>query len=313
MKEESMATKSRASKSHKQRLRGLYGGLSPSQAVARRARAAKQKELSASFAREEALRLRHARIMDRVHAPMLEALGRDAKVVRAVASLKSVARQMRRRPLARPVVPVHKTRIVADLGATVVPPYDFQETLVSSTGAPFNGSSADKTTGQITSFIDADSRNSSSETLTAAVGIFFHPPTDCSGTLSISASLTFTYEWATYCAFASAHSDGWVGIAVERFDMAGFPAGVLVGSTELSLGRQFVVDRCWIQQRIEQCVPAFCPVHRGQPTRLPCLGAMRRFDFRSRLAWRVRERCLVADLWQRPIDHLGTHVIQSGQ
>jgi len=223
-----MATKSRGSKSHKQRLRGLYGGLSPSQTVVRRAKAAKQKELSASFAIQEVLRSRHARIMDRVHSPMLEALGRDTKVVRAVASLKSAARQMRRRPLARPLVPVHKPRIVADLGATVVPPYDFQETLVSSTGAPFNGSSADKTTGQITSFIDADSRNPSSETLTAAVGIFFHPPTDCSGTLNLSATLSFTYNWATYCAFASAHSDGWVGISVERFDMAGFPAGVLV-------------------------------------------------------------------------------------
>lgn len=223
-----MATQSRASRSHKQRLRGLYGGLSPSQAVARRAKAAKQKELSANFARQEALRLRHARIMARVHAPMLEACGGDAEVVRSVASLKSLARQMRRRPLARPVVPVHKPRIVADLGATVVPPYDFQEMLASSMGMPRNTSSADKTTGQITSVLDADSRNASSETLTAAVGIFFHPPTDCSGTLSISATLSFTFDWATYCAFASAHSDAWVGIAVERFDMAGLPTGVLV-------------------------------------------------------------------------------------
>ncbi|HKX10929.1 MAG TPA: hypothetical protein VJN67_22220 [Stellaceae bacterium] len=223
-----MAMKSRGSESHKQRLRGLYGGLSPSQAVARRATVAKQKELSASFARQETLRVRHGRIMDRVHAPMLKAFGRDAEAVRAAASLKSLTRQMRRRPLARPVTPLHKPRIVADLGATVVPPYDFQEVLFSSTGTPLNGSSADKSTGQITSDIGTDYDQPSSATVTVGVGIFFHPPTDCPGTLSISATLSYNSEWATLCAYASGHSDGWVGLAVEQFDMAGFPTGVLV-------------------------------------------------------------------------------------
>lgn len=223
-----MATKSKASKSHKQRLRGLYGGLSPSQTVARRAKAAKQKELSASFAGQEALRSRHARIMSRIHAPMLKAFGRDAEVVRAVSSLKSFARQMQRRPLDRPVVSLQKPRIVADLGATVVPPYDFQEMLVTSTGMPLNASSVDKTTGQVTTSIGTDYDQPSSETIIAGIGIFFHPPTDCPGTLSISATPGLTYDWATLCAYASAHSDGWVGIAVERFDMAGLPTGVLV-------------------------------------------------------------------------------------
>ena len=223
-----MATKSRATRSHKQRLFGLYGGLSPSQAVARRARAAKQKELSANFARQEALRLRHARIMDRVHAPMLKAFGRDPEVVRAVTSLKSLARETQRRPLARPVVPLQKPRIVADLGATVVPPYDFQEALVTTTGMPLNGTSADKTTGEITTDFGTDYDQPSSGTVVAGVGILFHPPTDCPGTLSISATVGFSYEWATLCAWASAHSDGWVGISVERFDMAALPAGVLV-------------------------------------------------------------------------------------
>ncbi len=142
-----MATKSTASKSHKQRLRGLYGGLSPSQAVARRATAAKQKAQSAAFAKEQALRLKHAPVMDRLQAPMLKSLGKDAEAKRAVSALRSLARQARGRKLARPVVPVHKPRIVADLGATVVPPYDFQEVLFSSTGSPISSSSADPSTG----------------------------------------------------------------------------------------------------------------------------------------------------------------------
>jgi len=223
-----MARKHRASKPHKQRLLGLYGGLTPSQAVARRAKAAKQKELSANFARANALRVKHTRIMERVHAPMLEALGKDAEVARAVASLKSLARQARRRRLARPVLAPHRPRIVADLGATVPPPYDFQEVLVSTTGLPIGGSSADKTTGLITTNIGTDYDQPSSEIVTVGVGIFFHPPTDCPGTLRISATVGYSSEWATLCAYAAAHSDGWVGITVEQFDMAGFPAGVLV-------------------------------------------------------------------------------------
>jgi len=241
-----MATKSAASKSHKQRLRGLYGGLSPSQAVARRATAAKQKAQSVGFAKEQVLRLKHARIMDRLRAPMLKALGEDAEAQRAVRALRSLARQARGRKLARPVVPVHKPRIVADLGATVVPPYDFQEVLFSSTGSPVSSSSADPSTGQIASAIATDFNSPSTATVTAGVGIFFHPPTDCPGTLSISATLSFTYSWSTICAFASAHSDAWVGLAVERFDMAGFPAGVLVDQ-KIS---QWWADASWGDARI---------------------------------------------------------------
>jgi hypothetical protein len=223
-----MAIKSKEIKSHRQRLRGLYGGLSASPAVARRAKAAKQKELSRNFTRQEASRSRHARIMERVHAPVLKAYAKDAKFLRAVAPLKSLVRQMRRRRLARPVVPLQEPRIVADLGATVVPPYDFQEMLFSSAGMALNASSANKMTGLITSSIGGNRNNPSSATVIVGVGIFFHPPTTCPGTLSISASPGLTFDWDTISILNSAHSDGWVGIAVEQFDMAGIPTGVLV-------------------------------------------------------------------------------------
>jgi hypothetical protein len=246
MKEESMATRSTAAKSPKQRLSGLYGGLAPSAAVARRATAAKQKALSAAFAKEQALRLKHARVMDRLQAPMLKSLGKDAEAQRAVSAIRSLVRQARGRKLERPVVPVHKPRIVADLGATVVPPYDFQEVLFSSTAAPTSGSSADPSAGQIASAISTDFDQPSSATVTAGVGIFFHPPTDCPGTLSTSATLSFTFRWSTICAFASAHSDGWVGLAVERFDLAGFPAGMLVDQKLF----QWWADASWADTRI---------------------------------------------------------------
>jgi hypothetical protein len=166
--------------------------------------------------------------MERIHAPMRKAFAKDAKFVPAVAPLKLLARQVRRRRLARPVVTLQKPRIVADLGATVVAPYDFQEMLFSSAGMPFNASSANKTTGQIVSSIGANFDHSSSATVVVGVGIFFSPPTDCPGTLSISASPGLTFDWHTFSILNSAHSDGWVGIAVEQFDMAGIRTGVLV-------------------------------------------------------------------------------------
>jgi hypothetical protein len=223
-----MATKSSVGKSHKQRLTGLYGGLTPSQAVARRATAAKQKEQSTTFRRQEALRMAHARTMARVHAPMLKAFGKDAETVRAVSALKSLARQTRRQRLARPVVPVQKPRIVADLGATVVPPYDFQEVIFTTTGSPLDTLIVDKSTGSILTDVFTDEAQPSSAIFTAGVGIFFHPPTDCPGTLSLSVPLSFTYRWMTLCAWANAHSDGWVGLTVESFDLAGFPTGAVV-------------------------------------------------------------------------------------
>ena len=241
-----MATKSTTHKSQKQRLLGLYGGLTPSEAVARRATAARQKALSATFAKEQAARREHARIMARLHAPMLKTFARGAEAQRAMSALKSLTRQTHRRRLARPAVVPHKQRIVADLGATVVPPYDFQEVLFNSAASPTNSSSADSSAGQITSAISTDFDQPSSATDTAGVGIFFHPPTDCPGTLSISATLSFTYSWSTICGFASAHSDGWVGLAVEQFDLAGFPAGMLVDQ-RIS---QWWADASWADTRI---------------------------------------------------------------
>ena len=60
------------------------------------------------------------------------------------------------------------------------------------------------------------------------VGIFFHPPTDCPGTLKIATSVAYSFDWHTYSAFAGAHSDGWIGLFVQRFNANGFPDGVLV-------------------------------------------------------------------------------------
>jgi hypothetical protein len=122
----------------------------------------------------------------------------------------------------------HSPRIVADLGATVVAPYDFSTVLFSSTGSPGNASRADRFSGQIISSIGGNYNSASSASDAAAVGIFFHPPTDCPGTLRISSSLAFTFDWDTIGALAPAHSDGWLGLLVERFTLNGFPAGVLV-------------------------------------------------------------------------------------
>jgi len=215
-------------RSHKERLQSLFGGMVPSQEVLRRATAVRQKEFTAHFKRQEALRAKNAAVMRKIHTPILDAYRKDAGVLRGIRELKALSAATQKRRLSPPKIPLHKPQIVADLGATVVAPYDFERMLFSSTGNPPNASSAQKVSGKITSSIGWNYNSASSASVTVGVGIFFQPPTDCPGTLKISSSVAFTYDWNTACSFSGAHSDGWIGLAVERFNSNGFPDGVLI-------------------------------------------------------------------------------------
>jgi hypothetical protein len=223
-----MAKRTRTNITHKDRLKGLYGGLTASQEVARRTAAERQKEFATEFKRQDAVRVKHAAAMNNAHALLLETARRDKRTALGVRDLRDLSDTMRRRTMLAPKVVPHSPRIVADLGATVVAPYDFEAVLFSSTGSPANASSAHRISGQITSSIGANFNNASSASDAAAVGIFFHPPTDCPGTLRISSSVAFTFDWDTAGALASAHSDGWIGMLVERFNLDGFPSGVVI-------------------------------------------------------------------------------------
>lgn len=223
-----MARMTRKPITHQERLKGLYGGRTASQEVAKRAAAERQKEFAAEFKKQEVLRAKHAAAMKKAHAPLLEAARKDKRTALGVGELRKLGETVSRQKMPAPKVVPHSPRIVADLGATVVAPYDFNALLFSSTGSPLNASFANRITGQITSSIGANFNSPSTASDAAAVGIFFHPPTDCPGTLRIASSVAFTFDWNTSSVFASAHSDGWIGLLVERFNLDGFPAGVLV-------------------------------------------------------------------------------------
>jgi len=213
---------------HRQRLHALYGGVTPSSVAVRRATASRQKAFDAAFKRQQTLRAEHDARMAAIHAPVLEAYRLDPTARRSVKQLRDLSATWRSRKLVPPRVLAHEPRIVADLGATVVPPYDFQEVLFSSTGNPPNASSARKSTGSITSSIGFNFTNPSSASVTASVGIFFRPVISCPGTLKISTNIGLRFDWSTFCAFSSAHSDGWLGLAVEQFDSNNFSTGMLV-------------------------------------------------------------------------------------
>lgn len=215
-------------RSHKERLQSLYGGMFPSQESLRRATALRQKAFTADFKRQEASRAEYAALTRKLQAPMIEAYRKDTGALEHIRKIQALSTASVKRKLSPPRIPVHAPRIVADLGATVVAPYDFEEVLLSSAGSPFNDSSAQKATGKITSTLSWNNANASSGSVTVGVGIFFHPPTDCPGTLKISSSVAYSSRWSTYSMFAGAHSDGWLGLSVERFTINGFPDGVLI-------------------------------------------------------------------------------------
>jgi hypothetical protein len=223
-----MARGSMKPKSHRERLQSLFGGMVVSQEPLRRATAQRQKALAADFRRQQQLRAEYDALTRKLYQPMLGAYAEDPGLARQMRSVQALNAAGFRRRLAPPPIPAHEPQIVADLGATVVPPYDFQEVLFTSTGSPPNASSANKATGAITSSVGWNNPGPSSASITVGVGIFFSPPTTCPGTLRIASSVGYTWDYTCYSAFAGAHSDGWIGIGVDRFTLNGLPDVTLV-------------------------------------------------------------------------------------
>jgi hypothetical protein len=126
------------------------------------------------------------------------------------------------RELPSPVWAPETQRIfTGSIGATVVPPYDYQWTWSATTaGATIQALSADSSKGAVLftkASFDADPASVSAR---GAVGIFFRPVVT-NGILRISSNPSFSYMWDTFCWHSSTHSDGFVGLYVGSYTLAG--------------------------------------------------------------------------------------------
>jgi hypothetical protein len=114
------------------------------------------------------------------------------------------------------------------ISGTVVPPFDFADsipTLLANVSNPTLSASAN-VNGQISaSAVTSEKRGFNGGSEYARVGIFFHPTT--AGTLTISASPTYSFEWSTNSLNTTlVTSSGDVGLTVYGMDdMAHIVAG----------------------------------------------------------------------------------------
>jgi hypothetical protein len=199
-------------------VKDLYGGRFMSPAAVQRSMAGLEKRLDAEFKAQK-------RLTKQFNEPIRKY--RKALAVKNQASGEATREMLRLHKLVRGLK-VQRSRpakvntgILTGLnGATVAPPYDYQWTWGAVDGNAYDHAwSADRRNGRLFLELNTAPDDSSSLAGRAAVGIYFYPPT--SGLLHVWSAPAFDYMWGTFCSFASAHADGWIGLYVGRYDLAG--------------------------------------------------------------------------------------------
>jgi hypothetical protein len=155
--------------------------------------------------------------------PLRQALaGQVSDEARAAAkSLSAIHAQRTKRRIPAPAVRREQRRIyTGSIGATHVPPFDYQWTWSAQNGGARNFPVANRLTGELDVDCDTAMNNASSAWCRAALGIYFRPVVT-NGILRVSANPGFTFDWFTLCTLASAHSDAFIGLYVGSYTLAG--------------------------------------------------------------------------------------------
>ncbi|HYU01717.1 MAG TPA: hypothetical protein VEK85_15155 [Gemmatimonadales bacterium] len=198
----------------------MSGGKAAPEAVVRRGMVDLQQRLAAEFRTARTAQVEHARRMAAINAPLVEVISKEARVRAAVQALRQLDRRLGVRKLAAPRLVREEERVsLGSISATRTPPYDYPWTWSAGSGAPAISVAANRNTGQM-SFSIWNASKDASGSAAAALGIYFRPVVT-NGILRLSSSPAFNYSWWTYCVFASAHSDGFIGLYVGRYTLAG--------------------------------------------------------------------------------------------
>jgi hypothetical protein len=161
-----------------------------------------------------------APVREKLRGALLEVIGRE-QMTGLVEEVRGKVATFRDQELASPETAQETQRIfLASIGATVGVPFNYQWTWSAGTGSPSIGVSADRTTGLMSFGLAANLNNESSGAAAAALGIYFKPMV-ANGILRLSANPAFTNSWLTACVMCSAHSDGWIGLNVGRYNLSG--------------------------------------------------------------------------------------------
>jgi hypothetical protein len=110
---------------------------------------------------------------------------------------------------------------------TATPPFQYQWTWSTTQDTPTVSVNADRNTGTESFSLYGNLDQPSAASCAAAVGIYFRPPI-ANGILKISANPAVNWNGAALSVFNVAHTDGWTGLFVGRYTLAGGADGTPV-------------------------------------------------------------------------------------
>lgn len=210
-------------------VRDLYGGrfIGPEQAVDAMAvlKARSKSEFDKRLKRREAMNEQ----LRKFRAPFASLVEKDPDARSGISGMRNLARATRDQNRGKPVImsPNATERIfLGSLGATLVAPF-YHTTWIGTSGETSDNTVTAHPSGQMSFDISTGDNGDSSVSAWAAVGIPFHSAVP-SGLLNIWSTPAFSYAWADYCQTDGASADGWIGLYVNSFDLAGGDTGAVV-------------------------------------------------------------------------------------
>ncbi len=207
----------------------LYGGRSLTPELAQRAKAQLEQRGKRGFKERARRWVESAKLTREAASSVLDLVAKDKRAEKAVAGMQRLQMDARSSRIALPPRP-KIGGIVWAIGATVVPPFDTQLTwseLADGSVAPLvNAESADPNSGDMSVELWTSPNDFSGVKGEAALGSFFFPPWP-SGSLQVTASLTYSYLWGLWVTFSEAFAEAFIGLHVISFDLTGAFTGVV--------------------------------------------------------------------------------------
>jgi len=196
----------------------LFVDRPPSAALVRRGMRDLEGELVGQFRESQS----ESRVLSKASGAVARSVagGNSSALAASMRAIRVSDQRLGRRKLAPVEGPRETERIFSgSIAATRVPPYSYPWTWSSQNGGASVSVTANQNTGRM-GFGLWNAGRAASGSAAAAIGIYFRP-VFANGILRLWSNPAFNYQWWTYCVLASAHSDGWIGLYVGRYTLAG--------------------------------------------------------------------------------------------
>lgn len=198
----------------------LLGKKTTSISAVRRRQIVLERELKAEFDRKRKIKVASRKAMSRdIEALQRNLLqGCDGSAVKA---LRARHLELSRQKIEAPIVTPHKQRLfTGSVSATVTPPYDYWWQWADLYGDEHENVREDHARGMMNGdLFNGDRRGGGNGNV--YLGIYFAPPTECGGWLTVYASPALQYEYWIQSFVEIAYTKGSIGFYIERYDLNG--------------------------------------------------------------------------------------------